>query len=475
MTSGQAECEVAPPQGIVIQVEFPYLARVPTAPRILDLIAFTLLEAGQASEGLEERALLWRELLRLLEPEAESPPPSRRLQEIPFVAACPEAAVRIPVLLQKLGLKPGRPFRRGGRPVVPVYTQRTDWLCRLLALAGPPQRERRAEPGAPVDPEQLAEVAAVMREAGRPSRGLQAQARLWRELQGEIQGVRCVEDAHELIVASRESAVLLCRALRSLGLPLGRPFSTGVQVIMPVYGGSSWWSRLLEVELPAPEAPLPPEGADPCKVVVRVWREAGLPAEGLEEKAHTWLELRPSFTAYPRGRPGADGWEGRLVVSSAARASELSELLHQLGVDHPPPILQRDGEVVLSVEGCSWLGRLLEPGAPSAGARVQGRRWPSDAARVLQIVARDRTFELSTWRGRSVWAGRCLQCDELLLVGLDGQPISSAQLVQLDASEHGLLCIRCATRARSLQRAHDPRASETWERLLARQRERTES
>jgi hypothetical protein len=445
---------------------------VPTSPRTLDCIAYTLLEAGQGSDGLEERALLWRELLRLLEPETESPPPSRRLQEVPFVAACPEGAARIPALLRQLGLKPGRSFRKGGRLVVPVYTQRTEWLGRLLSLAGPPPREPRTEPPEPIDPERMEEIAVVLREAGRSSRGLQAQARLWLELRGSIQGVRSVEGAHELVVASRESAILLCRGLRQLDLPLGRPFYSGERVMLPVYGGSSWWSQLLGLQLPSPEPPPPPEGTDPCKVVVRVWREAGLPAEGLEEKAHLWLELRSSFMAYPRGRPGTDEWQGRLVISSATRAAQLSELLRGLGVEHPPLILQRDGEVVLSIEGCVWLGRLLEPGAPSAGPRVQARRWPSDAAKVLQIVAADNSFELSTWQGRSVWAGRCLQCDALLLVGLDGQPISSAHLVQLDSGEHSLLCIRCASRIRSLNRGHDPRAAETWEVLASRHQER---
>jgi hypothetical protein len=437
---------------------------VPTAPRTLDRIVYALLEAGQAPEVLEERALLWRELLRLLEPEDSSPPPSRSLREVPFVAASAEAAARVPDLLRQLGLKPGRPFRRAGREVVPVYTPRTEWLCRLLALAGPRPRGRSGAPSGPVEPERLAPLEAVLREAGRPSRGLQAQARLWLELRDQVQGVRCAEGAFELVVASRESAVLLCRGMRELGLPLGRPFASGAQVILPVYGGSSWWSRLLALPLPSSEPAAAPGETDPCKIVARVMREAGQPAEGLQEKALAWLELRPFVTGWLRGR---------LVVSSAARAARLSELLRELGVEHPPPILQRDGEAVISIEGYDWLGRLLEPAAPAAGARLQGRRWPFDAARVLHLVATDRTFEISTWRGRSVWAGRCLQCDELLLVGLDGQPISAAHLVQLDVEEYGLLCIRCATRVRSLQRAHDPRSSETWEHLQARRRART--
>ena len=104
--------------------------------------------------------------------------------------------------------------------------------------------------------------------------------------------------------------------------------------------------------------------------------------------------------------------------------------------------------------------------------------------RILAIVATDRTFERTAWRGEEVWAGKCLHCNAHLYVGVDGEPISRATIEHIVPRTHGggealenlgLACARCNMdkgHRHDVKRRDDPRAREIVQRLLARRRER---
>jgi hypothetical protein len=105
-------------------------------------------------------------------------------------------------------------------------------------------------------------------------------------------------------------------------------------------------------------------------------------------------------------------------------------------------------------------------------------------ATVLAIIATDVTFARAEWRGREVWAGKCIHCGGHLHVELDGRPISRATIEHIVPRHHGgtdalenvaLACARCnggkGTRLDALSRS-DPRLVAVIETLQARRRER---
>jgi 5-methylcytosine-specific restriction endonuclease McrA len=104
--------------------------------------------------------------------------------------------------------------------------------------------------------------------------------------------------------------------------------------------------------------------------------------------------------------------------------------------------------------------------------------------RILAIVATDRTFAPTEWRGVPAWAGKCLHCNAHLLIGLDGEPISRATIEHIVPRTHGgtdeltnlgLACARCNLQKghrHDVRGKHDARAREVVERLLERRRER---
>lgn len=104
--------------------------------------------------------------------------------------------------------------------------------------------------------------------------------------------------------------------------------------------------------------------------------------------------------------------------------------------------------------------------------------------RILAIIATDRTFERTEWRGVAVWTGKCLHCNAHLIVGLDGEPQSRATIEHIVPRTHGggddlpnlgLACARCNMQkgVRHDSRAKgDARAQEVVARLLERRRER---
>lgn len=105
-------------------------------------------------------------------------------------------------------------------------------------------------------------------------------------------------------------------------------------------------------------------------------------------------------------------------------------------------------------------------------------------ALVLQIVATDRTFERVAWRGRDLWAGKCIHCNTHLYVGLDGRPVSRATIEHIVPKNHGgtdalanlaLACARCnqgkGSRLDSLPMS-DPRLVAVIETLQERRQKR---
>lgn len=254
--------------------------------------------------------------------------------------------------------------------------------------------------------------------------------------------------------------------------------------------------------------------------IVRVLLEAGHPPEGIEDKARLWLSLRPLVDGVerpPEPEPRSEsakkdwsskkGWELRFAARSPAGVVHISNLLRPLGIETGRPYPD-DDRILVPVSGRRhpWLTSLLALDPPSsytvsaapapARARPQGRstsprrrtsrvraRTPileRDAQTVRQIIATDATFERSSWRGQPVWAGRCLQCDALLLIGLDGEPVSAQQIVWMEGdgetevplSGKGLVCMRCGARAQSLEARGDERLSGMLARMKERRKER---
>jgi hypothetical protein len=587
------------------------LRRVNRGSENLDEILRVLREAGQPPAGIEERALIWHELLQLVDGEHRGPEPGRApeelshrsWQEFQFVAASPGGATRIPELLRELGLEPGRPFARNDRMVVPVYSQRHRWLGRLLDLTRPPPQA--ALPEVPSDGaserDVLAGIVRILREAGLPAEGLEKKARAWFELRPLVTSYRRSPNAARrlegetyrkgweirLVVASADGAERLSRTLRQLGIEPGRSFVKRDQVVVPVYGRRhQWLGRLLGLgelaESSKPEVPEAPRAAPPkarpakprtpnsrpngrrapseaspvavalrtaypaqvnrepdnLSDIVRVLIESGHAPESAEAKAQAWQELLPLiFWEDPSrtsgSRQGSERYKWQVlqfVAATPVGVVRIAELLRRLGIEAGRPYQRRD-QILVPVYGQrhQWLLRLLDPSRPlspvaedgaessaegesprkatpdpqdsSSGAptrtktprrprrrqytqlRTQPRSWPRDGELVLRIVATDRTFSLSTWQGKPAWAGRCLQCEELLLVGRDGSPISSAQIVQLsatpppegepaDVGEQGLVCLHCVFLDRKREQSSDPRLAETLEQLRTRRRER---
>jgi 5-methylcytosine-specific restriction endonuclease McrA len=108
----------------------------------------------------------------------------------------------------------------------------------------------------------------------------------------------------------------------------------------------------------------------------------------------------------------------------------------------------------------------------------------STAQKILDIVRTDRTFDRVEYRGRDVWAGKCLHCDSHLYVGLDGRPISRATIEHIVARAHGgtddlenlgLACARCnheKGRRWDTSPATDPRVAEIVEKLQRKRKKR---
>lgn len=103
---------------------------------------------------------------------------------------------------------------------------------------------------------------------------------------------------------------------------------------------------------------------------------------------------------------------------------------------------------------------------------------------ILKIIATDRTFERSEWRGFEVWAGKCIHCNSHLYIGIDGKPISRATIEHIVPKHHGgtdelenlaLACARCnggkGVRLDTLPLS-DPRLARVIETLTERRRKR---
>lgn len=106
---------------------------------------------------------------------------------------------------------------------------------------------------------------------------------------------------------------------------------------------------------------------------------------------------------------------------------------------------------------------------------------------ILAIIATDRTFEQVEHRGRACWAGKCIHCNGVLVVALDGEPISQATIEHIVPLNHGgtdaldnlaVACARCnggKGRRLDVRPASDPKLREVIDRLRARRAERWRS
>ena len=109
---------------------------------------------------------------------------------------------------------------------------------------------------------------------------------------------------------------------------------------------------------------------------------------------------------------------------------------------------------------------------------------PGKRRTILAIVATDRTFRVRAVRGGEAWVGKCLHCNSRLVVGLDGEPLSSATIEHVVPRNHGggdeleNLALACDACNRQKGYRHDnkhpdePRAREVIEALRARRLER---
>jgi 5-methylcytosine-specific restriction endonuclease McrA len=105
-------------------------------------------------------------------------------------------------------------------------------------------------------------------------------------------------------------------------------------------------------------------------------------------------------------------------------------------------------------------------------------------AKILAIIATDRTFEQVLHRGRPVWSGKCIHCNTRLEVALDGTPISRATIEHILPRHHGgtdalenlaLACARC-NNGKGSRHDHkpltDPKLAAMIERLQGRRARR---
>ncbi len=105
-------------------------------------------------------------------------------------------------------------------------------------------------------------------------------------------------------------------------------------------------------------------------------------------------------------------------------------------------------------------------------------------AQMLWLAATDRTFERAEMRGVEVLAGKCIHCNCLVCVGLDGEPLMRATIEHIVPRTHGgadalenlaIACGRC-NGAKGIrhdpQPWGDPKLMAMIERLQERKRKR---
>ena len=56
---------------------------------------------------------------------------------------------------------------------------------------------------------------------------------------------------------------------------------------------------------------------------------------------------------------------------------------------------------------------------------------------LLDIIAQDNTFELSEYRDKIVWVGKCIQCNRKLYITQEGNAISEATIEHIIPRCHG--------------------------------------
>jgi len=57
--------------------------------------------------------------------------------------------------------------------------------------------------------------------------------------------------------------------------------------------------------------------------------------------------------------------------------------------------------------------------------------------KILDIVKTDSSFKLTTYKNKSVWLGKCIQCNRKLYISTDGKPISEATVEHIIPKNHG--------------------------------------
>ncbi len=105
-------------------------------------------------------------------------------------------------------------------------------------------------------------------------------------------------------------------------------------------------------------------------------------------------------------------------------------------------------------------------------------------ARILAIVATDRTFVRTPLPSGDAHVGKCLHCNARLTISLTGEPLSHATIEHILPKNHGgtdelpnlgLACARCNAQKGvrlDARRAGDPDLLRVVEALLARRRDR---
>jgi len=106
------------------------------------------------------------------------------------------------------------------------------------------------------------------------------------------------------------------------------------------------------------------------------------------------------------------------------------------------------------------------------------------ASLILSIVATDNTFERRQVRGAPAWVGRCIHCQSLLVVPLDGDASPGVTIEHIVPRHHGgtdepsnlaLACARCNAEKgirHDNRRRDDPRRLEVQALLLQRRARR---
>lgn len=117
-------------------------------------------------------------------------------------------------------------------------------------------------------------------------------------------------------------------------------------------------------------------------------------------------------------------------------------------------------------------------------ASQPARAGHSQRAWMLAIAQTDNTFELVEYRGRTVWAGKCIHCNGELLLEENGQPISRVTVEHLRPKVAGgtdeplntaLSCARCNNQKGVRHDRNvgvDPRADALVEQLLRKRKQR---